>query len=63
VLKTIAGIFPIKALASGLQYVFDPRHHGTVVSGQDIKVLAIWTVVGIFLMLRFLQQPQGEWNG
>jgi ABC-2 type transport system permease protein len=62
-LKTIAGLFPIKALASGLQYVFDPRHHGTVISGQDIKVLAIWTVVGIFLMLRFLQQPQGEWNG
>jgi ABC-2 type transport system permease protein len=63
VLKTIAGIFPIKALASGLQYVFDPRHHGTVISGHDVKVLAIWTVVGVFLMLRFLQQPQGEWNG
>ncbi len=27
-LQTIAGIFPIKALAAGLQYVFDPRHHG-----------------------------------
>jgi ABC-2 type transport system permease protein len=60
VLKTIAGIFPIKALASGLQYVFDPRHHGAGISGQDVKVLAIWTVVGIFLMFRFLRQPQGE---
>jgi ABC-2 type transport system permease protein len=59
-LKTIAGLFPIKALASGLQYVFDPRHHGVALSGQDIKVLAIWTVVGTFLMLRFLQQPMGD---
>jgi ABC-2 type transport system permease protein len=59
-LKTIAGIFPIKALASGLQYAFDPRHHGAGLSGQDIRVLAIWTVIGIFLMLRFLRQPQGE---
>jgi ABC-2 type transport system permease protein len=59
-LKTIAGLFPIKALASGLQYVFDPRHHGVAPSGQDIKVLAIWTVVGTFLMLRFLQQPMGD---
>lgn len=62
-LKTIAGLFPIKALASGLQYVFDPRHHGTPISGQDIKVLAIWTVIGIFLMVRFLRQPQGEVAG
>jgi ABC-2 type transport system permease protein len=59
-LKTIAGIFPIKALASGLQYAFDPRHHGAGLSGPDIRVLAIWTVIGIFLMLRFLRQPQGE---
>ena len=28
VLKDIAGVFPIKALAGGLQYVFDPRHGG-----------------------------------
>ena len=59
-LKTIAGIFPIKALADGLQYVFDPRHHGAAISGQDIKVLAIWTVVGVFMMLRFLQKPMGD---
>ena len=28
VLQKIADLFPIKALADGLQYVFDPRHHG-----------------------------------
>jgi ABC-2 type transport system permease protein len=59
-LKTIAGLFPIKALADGLQYVFDPRHHGAGVSGQDIKVLAIWTVIGVVLMLRFLRKPMGD---
>ena len=46
-LKTIAGIFPIKALASSLQYVFDPRYHGAGLDGADLKVLAIWTVVGV----------------
>jgi ABC-2 type transport system permease protein len=60
VLKTIAGIFPIKALASGLQYVFDPRYHGAGLNGADLKVLAIWTVVGVWLMFRFLQTPMGD---
>ena len=59
-LKDIAGVFPIKALASGLQYVFDPRHGGAGFSGSDLRTLAIWTVVGVVLMLRFLRQPQGE---
>src|SRR5690242_4566111 len=31
-LRDVAGIFPIKALAEGLQYVFDPRHSGAGVS-------------------------------
>jgi ABC-2 type transport system permease protein len=59
-LNTIANIFPIKALAGGLQYAFDPRHSGAGLSGSDLRTLAIWTVIGIFLMLRFLRQPQGE---
>lgn len=60
VLKVIAGVFPIKALADGLQYLFDPRHHGVGVDGASLKILAIWTVIGVWLMLRFLRQPQGE---
>jgi ABC-2 type transport system permease protein len=59
-LKTIAGIFPIKALASSLEYVFDPRFHGTGLNAGDLRVLAIWTVLGVFLMVRFLQQPMGD---
>ena len=59
-LKTIAGIFPIKALASSLQYVFDPRHHGAGLDRADLKVLAIWTVIGVWLMLKFLRKPMGD---
>jgi ABC-2 type transport system permease protein len=60
VLKDIAGVFPIKALADGLQYVFDPRHHGAGLSGSSLRILAIRTVIGVYLMVRFLRQPQGE---
>jgi ABC-2 type transport system permease protein len=60
ILKTIADIFPIKALAGGLQYVFDPRHHGALFDGSALRNLAIWTVVGVYLMVRFLRQPQGD---
>jgi ABC-2 type transport system permease protein len=60
ILRTIADIFPIKAMASGLQYVFDPRHHGSLFDASSLRTLAIWTVIGIYLMVRFLRQPQGE---
>ncbi|MGH2856506.1 MAG: hypothetical protein ACRDMJ_03370, partial [Solirubrobacteraceae bacterium] len=57
----IADIFPIKPLANALQYVFDPRHaHGSLFDGQSLRTLAIWLAVGIYLMVRFLRQPQGE---
>jgi ABC-2 type transport system permease protein len=60
VLKDIAGAFPIHPLADALQYAFDPRTTGAGLKGADIRTLAIWTAIGIFLMLRFLRQPQGE---
>jgi len=59
-LKTIAGIFPIKALADGLQYVFDPRYHGAGFDGAALRTLLIWAVFGTLLMLRFLRKPQGD---
>jgi ABC-2 type transport system permease protein len=59
-LRTIADIFPINALARALQYAFDPRHHGAGFDWTHLWTLAIWTVIGIFLMLRFLRKPQGE---
>jgi len=56
----IAKIFPIRALADGLQYAFNPHTVGAGLNGQDIRTLAIWTGVGIFVMMRFLRRPQGE---
>jgi hypothetical protein len=40
--------------------VFDPRFHGAGISGTNLKVLVIWTVVGVWLMFRFLQKPMGD---
>jgi len=59
-LRTIAEIFPINALARALQYGFDPRYHDAGFDWTHLRTLAIWTVIGIFLMLRFLRRPQGE---
>jgi ABC-2 type transport system permease protein len=60
VLKSVAGVFPIRALANGLQFVFDPRRHGAGFDGASLRVLAIWTVIGVVMMVKFLRQPQGE---
>jgi ABC-2 type transport system permease protein len=59
-LNEIAQIFPIRPLADGLQHAFNPFTSGPGIVGADVRTLAIWTAVGIFLMLRFLRQPQGE---
>jgi ABC-2 type transport system permease protein len=59
-LGDIAKVFPIRPLADGLEYAFDPRTIGAGFNGQDIRSLLIWTAVGVFLMVRFLRQPQGE---
>lgn len=60
VLRTIADIFPINALARALQYGFDPRHGGAGFDWTHLSTLAIWTLIGAFLMIRFLRRPQGE---
>ena len=59
-LRTVADIFPINALARALQYGFDPRHHGAGFDVSQLQTLAIWTAIGMFLMIRFLRRPQGE---
>ena len=59
-LDEIAKIFPIRPLADGLQYAFNPHTAGPGFNGADLRTLAIWTVVGVYLMLRSLRQPQGE---
>jgi len=59
-LQNIAKVFPIRALADQLQHAFDPRTSGSGFRGEDLQTLAIWAVVGIVLMVRFLRRPQGE---
>jgi len=59
-LHHIARIFPIQPLADGLQHAFDPRVRGAGFNLADLRVLAIWAVVGIVMMVRFLRSPQGE---
>jgi ABC-2 type transport system permease protein len=59
-LNTIAKIFPIRPLADGLQYAFDPRTTGAGLKGSALLSLAIWTGIGVLMMVRFLRQPQGE---
>jgi ABC-2 type transport system permease protein len=59
-LQDIAKVFPIRALADSLQYAFDPRTTGAGLKAADLWTLAIWTVVGVAMMIRFLRRPQGE---
>jgi ABC-2 type transport system permease protein len=60
VLIDIAKLFPIQPLADGLQHAFNPLMRGAGFDGQDLRTLAIWAAVGVFVMLRFLRRPQGE---
>jgi ABC-2 type transport system permease protein len=59
-LQHIAKVFPIRPLADGLQYAFNPHTTGAGLNGGDLRTLAIWTVVGTVMMVRFLRQPQGD---
>jgi ABC-2 type transport system permease protein len=56
----IAKAFPIRPLADGMQYAFNPHTTGAGFNGADLRTLAIWTVIGIVMMMRFLRQPQGD---
>jgi ABC-2 type transport system permease protein len=59
-LHHVARVFPIQPLADGLQHAFDPRVTGTGFSPADLRILAVWCLVGIAMMVRFLRRPQGE---
>ena len=59
-LRTIASVFPVKNLAVALQYAFDPRHHGMAFDGVALRNLAIWALLGTWLMVRYLRRPQGD---
>jgi ABC-2 type transport system permease protein len=52
--QDISKALPLRPLADGLQAAFDPRFGGTGIIANDLLTLAIWTVVGVALMRRYL---------
>jgi ABC-2 type transport system permease protein len=56
-LVDIAKVFPVRPLADGLQHAFNPFTRGAGFVDSDLLTLAIWLVVGIVGMLRFLRDP------
>jgi len=56
-LVDIAKVFPIRALADGLQHAYNPFTTGSGFDGSDLLTLAIWLVVGVAGMIRFLRAP------
>lgn len=56
-LTKIAEIFPVRALAHGFQYAFNPFTTGSGFESSDLETLAIWLVVGVVAMMLFLRKP------
>ena len=54
-LDVIAKIFPVRALAHGLQHAFHPASAGPGVVGTDLMVLALWTLVGLRICQRWFR--------
>jgi ABC-2 type transport system permease protein len=59
-LQSIANVFPVKPLANGLQYAFNPHTAAPGFNATDARSLAIWTAIGVVMMVRYLRRPQGE---
>jgi ABC-2 type transport system permease protein len=57
-LAQIGRVFPIQALAHGLQHAFNPFTPGAGFDGSDLLTLGIWFAVGVVAMARFLRQPE-----
>jgi ABC-2 type transport system permease protein len=54
-LQSVAGVFPVRPLADGLQVAFDPRTQGAGIVWHDTRTLIIWTVVGCVSMLQYMR--------
>jgi ABC-2 type transport system permease protein len=53
-IQDISKAMPLRPLADGLQAAFDPRFGGTGIVTNDLVTLAIWTLIGLALMRRYL---------
>ena len=54
-LEDVAKAFPLRPLADALQACFDPRTTGAGFVGHDLLTLALWTVAGAAIMVRYLR--------
>ncbi len=52
-LRSVAGVFPVKPFTDALLVVFDPTHRGSAFQWDDLAVVGLWGVIGIFLTLRY----------
>lgn len=60
-LATLAGVFPIKHFANGLQFAFHPDTAGLGFRANDVLVLVAWGVAGaLFALRRFRWEPQSS---
>jgi ABC-2 type transport system permease protein len=51
-LRQVAMVFPVRHLADGLHYAFDPAAGGSGIVWSDLGVLALWAAVGLAIALR-----------
>ena len=51
--NAVVSAFPLKALADGLRWSYDPARHGMPLAA--LIVLAVWAVVGVALAHRFFR--------
>jgi hypothetical protein len=51
----VAGALPLKPLSDALHTAFAPGTAAPGIAWSDLLVLAIWLVVGIVMMVRFLR--------
>lgn len=54
-LDRVSNALPLRPLADALQTAFDPGTHGSGFVGGDLLSLAVWTVAGGWLMIKFLR--------
>jgi ABC-2 type transport system permease protein len=57
-LRGIAAVFPVHALANALQYAFDPHTASPGIRPADLAVMAVWLAAGVLLTVRFLRDPE-----
>lgn len=60
-LVNVAGIFPVRHLATALLTAYNPHTHGSGLAGVDLLIVAAWGAAGLaFALRRFRWNPIGH---